>query len=707
MTDDDGSIFINRELSWLDFNERVLSKSGEENIPLMERFRFLSIYSSNLDEFFMIRIGTLFDQMLLKEKVVDNKTGMSAKAQINAALEKTRKLNRQKDKLFGCVEKTVSQSAVERINFDMLSARQEKYWQKYFEENIVPLLSPQIIDRRTPYPFLKNGELYIYMQLCRKNGDICYGIVPVLTQLGRVIRAPLEDRKYLLAEDIVKRYAHLIFEKYKVVQRVVLRITRNADISLDEGIFDYSIDYLEAMKQLLKKRRRLMPVRVQLSNEVSEDFEKHLTGALKVERNQIFAEESPLDLTYINKVIDFANKRRCPELFYPIKPVRRADVSYDVIKAIREKDILLSFPYESFSYVTSLIEQAACNPEVAAIKITLYRVANDSKVVAALIKAAENGKDVTAVLELRARFDEENNIEWAQRLEDVGCTVIYGLGDYKIHSKLLLLVMRSATKINYISYISTGNFNEKTAELYTDIGLMTADRRISEEILELFRAISFSQLVEKSDSLLVAPLVLKPRIEELIDREIYFAKKGEPAEIKIKCNSVSDKEIINKLVEASRAGVSIKMLVRGICCIRPAVAGYTDNIEVFSIVGRLLEHSRIFVFGCGERREVYISSADLLTRNTQRRVETAVRINDRDYAQLLSNTIDIMLSDTANMRVLGNDGVYRRAEQKSGERIFDSQDYFFDYYARQSDRKLLPQKTGLLGLLCKYKKHGK
>lgn len=691
----DNSIFINRELSWLDFNGRVLDEGKKASNPLFERLRFVAIFCSNLDEFFMIRVGTLMDQLLIPDHISDNKTGLSTEQQIESVLESTRALLIKKDDIFKSLQKKFAKAGFQRIDADKLDGKQLKYWRDYFAKEIMPLLSPQVIDKHHPYPFVKNLDQYVCLHLETKNGATHFGIVPVTTQAGRLVFAPDDPRSYILIEDLIYRFAEDVFKKFKLVEKVLFRVTRNADINLDEGVVDYSLDYVDAMAELLRRRRRLSPVRLQLSHDIGQPLKEHLLGALGLPAGHVFIEASPLDLAYLNELVDSAKTGAYREYFYPrLDAVRPRDVRY-AYEAAQQKDLMFYFPYESFKSITDMIDCAADDPTVVSIKMTLYRVARDSRVVESLIRAAENGKDVMAVIELRARFDEENNIEWARQLEEAGCTVIYGLGDYKVHAKLLLITKKSGSRVSYLSYVGTGNFNEKTATLYTDIGIVTARSALAESLGEVFRSIAMTQLPEGIDNLMVAPLEFKSRILDYIDREIGFAKLKQPAEITLKCNAVSDRDLIMKLSEASMAGVKVTMIVRGICCLKSGLSGKTDNIEVVSIVGRYLEHSRIFVFGPASRQIVYISSGDFLTRNTERRIEVALRVDDARIKQRLLETLELAKADTVNARIQLSDGSYKDKKSVRGQPPFNSQQALFAYFNEIDEQEFKSKAAGL------------
>ncbi|MGM9663044.1 MAG: polyphosphate kinase 1 [Oscillospiraceae bacterium] len=668
--------YVNRELSWLKFNERVLEEAESEGVPLCERLNFASIYQSNLDEFFMVRVGSLADQMLLDGELRDNKTHMTASEQIKAVLRDVARLNRRKDAVYAALMRRLEGYGVRLVNFQKLGERESGELEQYFDAEITPLLSPAMVSRRQPFPFLQNKEIYAVGVLAGKNGREKLGIIPCGTGVfPRLIRVPGQPGAYMLSEELILHFLPKVFSGQRVVSKSLLRVTRNADIDAD-ALYDEDLDYREFMAQLVRRRRRLAPVRLELSRELDRDVVETLCSYTDVEPQSVFLSRAPLDLSFLLQIQD--SLRQIPELFYEKRfPQRSAQFrpQCSVLQQIREKDKLLSYPFESMKPFLDFLQEAAGDPAVVSIKMTLYRVARHSKVVECLIEAAENGKNVLVLVELKARFDEENNIEWSRRLEEAGCQVIYGLDGYKVHSKLCLVTRRAEGQTEYYTQVGTGNYNEKTARLYTDLSLMTADPAIGLEAAGVFQALAKGETVSSSRQLLVAPLCLQNRVLALIDREIGHARQGEAAYIGVKINSLTDKTIIDRLIEASRAGVRIDLIVRGICCLLPGVPGATENIRVISIVGRFLEHSRIYIFGAGERQAVYIASADLMTRNTLRRVEVAVPILDEDLRRRLTGMFRTMLRDNQQARQLQGSGDYVRV--RSGEPPLDAQDFFY------------------------------
>ena len=624
-------IYMNRELSWLKFNERVLEEAENPEVPLCERLTFASIYQSNLDEFFMVRVGSLYDQTLLDKKICENKTGMTSQEQIDAILKQTKLINKRKEAVYEELMARMTEQGIRILRFNELDEDGARYLEGYFKSEIAPLISPTVIGRRQPFPFLKNKEIYAVAVLGAKGKKDRLGIIPCTSNIfGRLIAVPGMPGTYMLAEELILHFAPVVFKGYKIKSKSLLRITRNADIDAD-ALYDEDLDYREFMAGLIKQRKKLAPIRLELSRDMDKKGIAVLCEYLELDENHVFMSSTPLDLSFVFQIQDLLRKN--PELYFPKRTPRKSDQFQDgksIIAQIKEEDKLLSYPYESIRPFLHLLTEAAEDPDVISIKMTLYRVAKQSKVVEALIEAAENGKEVVVLVELRARFDEENNIEWSRRLEDAGCQVIYGLDGYKVHSKLCLITRKNAGQVEYITQIGTGNYNEKTSRLYTDLSLMTSNVEIGLEASNVFQALSKGEVVEHTGHLLVAPKCLQNKVLDMLDEEIAHARNGEEAYAGFKLNSLTDKKIIDKLIEASEAGVKIDMIIRGICCLIPGVEGKTENIRIISIVGRFLEHSRIYIFGSKERRKYYIASADFMTRNTVRRVEVAAPVyNDK------------------------------------------------------------------------------
>lgn len=671
------TIYMNRELSWLKFNERVLEEAENPENPLCERLTFASIYQSNLDEFYMVRVGSLVDQMLLAKDIRENKTNMTPKEQLDAILARTKKLNRKRDVVYEEIMESLEEYGVHMLNFHKIEKEDRNYLERYFEAEVAPVISPSIVGKRQPFPFLRNKEIYAVVVLETKKGKEKLGIIPCSSAgIQRLIPVPGKTGTYMLSEELILHFVSKIFKGYHIKAKSLLRITRNADIDAD-ALYDEDLDYREFMVELIKARKKLAPIRLELSREMDGDVVETLCDYLEVDKNFVFRGDIPLDLSFVFQIQDGLRKRT--ELFYEKRIPQKSPVfnSHEpILDQIAKKDRFLSYPYESIKPFLTMLHEAANDEEVVSIKMTLYRVAKQSKVVEALIEAAENGKEVFVLVELKARFDEENNIGWSRLLEDAGCHVIYGLDGYKVHSKLCQIMKKKDGNVEYYTQIGTGNYNEKTARLYTDLSLMTADPKIGTEAARVFQALAMGETVEDMDYLLVAPKCLQNKVLAMIDEEIEHAKAGEQAYIGLKMNSLTDKRIMNKLVEASCAGVHIDMVVRGICCLIPGVKGQTENIHIISIVGRFLEHSRIYIFGTQERAKIYISSADFMTRNTLRRVEVAAPIEDPDIRMQIQEMFVTMLSDNRKARTMNNKGNYKI--EPSDNAPLNSQEVFLE-----------------------------
>ena len=669
-------IYMNRELSWLKFNERVLEEAENPEVPLCERLTFASIYQSNLDEFFMVRVGSLYDQTLLDKKICENKTGMTSQEQIDAILKQTKLINKRKEAVYEELMACVAEQGIRILRFNELDEDGARYLEGYFKSEIAPLISPTVIGRRQPFPFLKNKEIYAVAVLGAKGKKDRLGIIPCTSNIfGRLIAVPGMPGTYMLAEELILHFAPTVFKAYKIKSKSLLRITRNADIDAD-ALYDEDLDYREFMAGLIKQRKKLAPIRLELSRDMDKKGIAVLCEYLELDENHVFMSSTPLDLSFVFQIQDLLRKN--PELYFPKRTPQKSDQFQDgksIIAQIKEEDKLLSYPYESIRPFLHLLTEAAEDPDVISIKMTLYRVAKQSKVVETLIEAAENGKEVVVLVELRARFDEENNIEWSRRLEDAGCQVIYGLDGYKVHSKLCLITRKNAGQVEYITQIGTGNYNEKTSRLYTDLSLMTSNVEIGLEASNVFQTLSKGEVVEHTGHLLVAPKCLQNKVLDMLDEEIAHARNGEEAYAGFKLNSLTDKKIIDKLIEASEAGVKIDMIIRGICCLIPGVKGKTENIRIISIVGRFLEHSRIYIFGSKERRKYYIASADFMTRNTVRRVEVAAPVYNNKLKTKLQEMFDVMLSDNQKARKLEADGNYHRVSNDLTP--VNAQEYFY------------------------------
>ena len=639
------NIFINRELSWLDFDSRVLALAKEKNVPLCERIKFAAIFGSNMDEFFMVRVGSLYDQTLLKTNKTDNVTHMTAAEQIAAITPRVADLQTKCDKYFTHLVQALEAQGYKKVDFTKLGKQQEHFWKEYFHRELLPLLSPQIVDQRHPFPFLYNKQVYYIAQLHSKNDGVSYGIVPVNPQFERVLFIRDGDATcYAFVEEVIAHFAASIFSASTVQKQCLFRVTRNADITVDEGMMDHDIDFRDVMSELLKKRRKLSAVRLQFWPDAPQDIAHFLRDKLDVPAARCYTQTSPLDTGCLFKLAGrIGSDGSHADLFYPAAKPMQAPAGYDLYTEVRKHDVLLAYPYQSIRPFIRMLLRAANDPDVVSIKMTLYRMAADSQIVNALIAAAENGKQVVAMVELRARFDEQNNIDWSKQLQDAGCTVFYGFDDYKVHSKLTLITSRVNGKYRYLTQIGTGNYNEKTSELYTDLSFITTRQEIGEEASAVFNNMALQRLTGEVSTMLVAPLHFKSVLLEEMDRQIARAMQGKPAGIILKNNSINDPQIIEKISQASCAGVRVDMIVRGICCVRAGVPGRTENVHIRSLVGRYLEHSRIYCFGSGEDMRIYIASGDFLTRNTERRVEVGVRIDDAKIAQKLRGILDLQL----------------------------------------------------------------
>ena len=644
----------NRELSWLKFNERVLEEAYAEEVPLYERLKFIAIFTSNLDEFFMVRVGSLYDMSLDGDDQIDNKTGLSPSQQLERIYHAVEPLYKKRDRYFREVENALRAYGIADLSIDELKGDDAVFVYDYWRSCVLPVLSPQIVDDHHPFPFVANKVPHVAVELQKKKRTIM-GLIPMPAALPALLFLPGKGIRYVHLEDVICRYAEEAFPAYPVLSRNIFCVTRNADISPEDEEFAPAGDFREKMKKLVKQRSRLAPVRLECAQLLNDFFFGILSEKLGLTRAQIYATEAPFTMSYVyglsQKFDEDMEKRLCYRPFTP-QLVRGSLFDFP-----RGRDVLLSYPYESMQPFLRLVRRAANDPSVTSIQITIYRLAKEAKLIDSLCLAAENGKEVLVLIELRARFDEQNNIDWSERLETAGCRVIYGFEGFKVHSKVCLITRLEHGNPRYVTQIATGNYNEKTAAQYTDLSLITADQNIGHDAAEFFRNMAIGNLEEEYKTLMVAPRCMKSRIMELIDEEI---KKGRDGQIIFKVNSVTDLEVINKLSEASCAGVRIMMLVRGICCLLPGVPGYTENIRVFSIVGRYLEHSRIYSFGVGSEQKLYISSADLMTRNMQRRVEVAVPIYAPHIRERVNHILDIYFRDTAKARELKSDGNYER-----------------------------------------------
>lgn len=680
---------MNRELSWLKFNERVLNEAGNPKVPLAERLTFVSIYQSNLDEFYRVRVGTLMDQMDVSEVVRENKTNMTSEEQVKAIIRATRELEEKKTVIYEQLMGELEPKGIRLINFNKLSAEEGKILEEYFDREIAPYLSANIVSKQQPFPFLKNKDIYAVALLESKGGKTRTAIIPCSNNVfRRLIDIPTRKGTFLLSEELILQFLPKFFKNYSVKEKSLIRVTRNADIDT-EMIYDEDLDYRDAMENLIKERKRMNPVRMEFTGTLNKKMMHALCKTIHVEKEHVFRSEVPLDLSFVFAIQSYLKNTNAGELFYPRRtprPTPQLNDKESLIPQILEKDVLLSYPFESMKPFINLLYEAAEDESVVSIKMTLYRLANKSQIVDALVEAAENGKEVVVLVELRARFDEENNIEYSRKLEEAGCHVIYGLNGYKVHSKLCLISRKTEQGVSYVTQIGTGNYNEKTSALYTDLSLITGNQEIGKEAAEVFAAMLRGETVEETHLLLVAPKCLQNKVLDMIEEEIQHVKNGEEGYIGIKINSLTDKVIISKLVEASQAGVKIEMIVRGICCLIPGVKGYTENITVISIVGRFLEHSRIYRFGTKERENVYIASADFMTRNTLRRVEVAAPVLDERLKNQLDWMFETMMKDDEKGKCLTEKGIY--VDRNLHVQKLNSQECFYEVaYANAEKRQ--------------------
>lgn len=697
----------NRELSWLNFNKRVLDQGEDRNVPLLERLTFVSIFSSNLQEFFMVRVGSLTDLALVKKELLDNKTLMTPHEQLEAIYNRCHELYPEQERIYKNILGQLEEYGIKQKTLQTINDEQREYLRLYLQSSVMPYLSPQVINARHPFPHLENGALYVLLRLDEEErrakskdsdegknkkktknvgaDDATFGLIPLPRQAKRVIALPGDGTQFILLEEALKLIVDEVFSMYVTKRASVICVTRNADIDANEGVDEIDYDYREHMKRILKKRARLAPVRLETDTPLSTVTEKFLLKYLNLTPNQVFVTSVPLDMGYAWGLPSLVDEEIAHELtnepFTPSWPAC-LDRRRSIIEQVCESDKLLSYPYESMDPFIQMLREASTDPSVISIKITLYRLASQSHLAEALLAAAENGKEVTALFELRARFDESNNIDWSQRFEQAGANVIYGFHDFKVHSKICVITRNTDKGLQHITQLGTGNYNEKTSKLYTDFSYITTDEAIGRDAAEFFRNMNLENTSNNYQVLSVAPLQIKPMILDKIDEQIALAKAGKPNGLLFKTNSITDKAIIDKIAEASQAGVKTILFVRGISCIIPMVDGYTDNVEVVSIVGRLLEHSRIYGFGTFDEMELYLSSADLMTRNMDKRIEIAWPIRSKDLKQIILDYLQACLSDTAKLRMLQANLEYTPLEffadedDESGKvDSFDSQAY--------------------------------
>lgn len=675
----DYSFTQNRELSWLKFDKRVLEEARDKKVPLLEKLKFISIFVSNLDEFYMVRCGTLHDLSLIDVDYIDNKSGLSAQEQLDAIFDKTPELYKLKDEIYTEVFKKLEKYNIQELEFNDLNKQEREFVDSYFKNHIYPILSPQIIDFQHPFPHFRNNRLNIVLSIKKKKKH-AFGFITVPMSLNRIIFLPGEDIRYILIENVILAYVEEIFDNFKVTTKTIMSVTRNADISFLHEQLEDDLGYRDLVKKILKKRSRLAPIRLQFYKSDSEELVDFLTLKLGIQKKQVMLSNSPLDMSYVFDLIDYIEENK-PKLFKklsykpftPLNPPTLKEGS--IISQIIKHDFLFYYPFESMDIFLKLLKEAANDDKVVSIKITIYRLAKHSKIAQYLLEAVDNGIEVTALIELRARFDEQNNIRYAEILEEAGCNVIYGFEDYKVHSKICLITRRSRNGFEHITQLGTGNYNEKTSKLYTDFSFLTARDDIGEDAVVFFQNMSLGNLDGNYKKLIVSPTSFKSNITDKIYDQIKEAEKGNPACIIMKMNSLTDRDLIDLLKKASKAGVKINLIIRGICCIIPGLLGVTENIRVISIVGRLLEHSRIYSFGCGEDREIYLSSADLMTRNTEKRVEIGFPIEDSSLKRRIIKMLDVMLSDNIKAREVDTNGDLVEIPVKGKE--ISSQDTFF------------------------------
>ena len=667
----------NRELSWLRFDQRVLEEARDKSVPLLERMKFVAIFTSNLDEFFIIRVGSLYDMVQTDEKHRDSRSGMTPQEQLDAIYEAVAPLYKERDKTYTEIKKELSPYGVCGLDFKELEADEKKYVKKYFKEQILPVLSPQIVDSSHPFPHLLNKDIYVTASLNKKEQML--GIVPVPTYVSDILMLPGHDIRYIRMEKVIMEYLHLVFDQYEVSDPNYICVTRNADVSPNDEALEVTDDFRKLMQNTLHKRRRMAVVRLETAEKLSAKMQEYFCEKFKITPAQIFRTKMPMKLEYMFSIAGNLPESMKRSLVYePFSPQKSAHVQEgSMLKQVKKQDILLFYPYESMDPFLKLIKDASADPNVMTIKITIYRLAKKARLVEYLCAAAENGKEVTVLIELRARFDEQNNIDWSERLEEAGCRVIYGFDGYKVHSKICLITYRNRNEIQYITQVGTGNYNEKTAAMYTDLSLMTADPRIGQDAAEFFKNMSIGNLQGSYQYLIVSPVSLKSSILQMMDEEI---RKGKDGRIVMKMNSVTDVDFIRKVSEASRAGVRVDLIVRGICCILPGVPEYTENVRVMSVVGRYLEHPRIFSFGTGKEQKIYIGSADMMTRNTEKRVEVACPVLDEQIRRQINHDLKVMLSDNVKARVMQKDGTYtkRKLKDESSGKMIDSQAVFME-----------------------------
>lgn len=701
----DYSYTQDRELSWLKFNERVLAEAGKSTVPIFERLKFLEIFTNNLDEFFMVRVGSIHEMSLIHDNHHDIRSNLTPDEQLIQISEHVRPMYRMKDRIFENVSMQLKKIGIEQCTFADLTKDEKKYLKNYFEVMILPVLSPIVIGKQHPFPHIQNKILHVGLLLKKKEKE-AFGLIAVPKDLDRMIfMKDNHSLRFILLEDVIAEFCDILFENYTIEAKTILCVTRSADINPDDEIYENTSDYREHMRQIIRMRSRLKPIRLEFYKKGNAWIEKYLMEKLDISKNDVFKSSTPLDLKYvyslIDKVPDSQRKKGCDR---PFRPALNRDLipGQSITKQILQRDKLLFFPFESIDPFVQLLKESAYDKETISIKITIYRLAKQAKIVKYLCEAAENGKEVVVLMELRARFDEENNINYSEILEQAGCKVMYGIEDYKVHSKVCLITKKNNKGIYYITQIGTGNYNESTSKIYTDLSLMTASKEIGQDATRFFNNVAVFNLEGTYQHLLVSPSTLKEGILKHIYRERMKAESFQPCGIFMKMNSLTDRQIIDALSEASCAGVPIFLLVRGICCIRPGIPGKTENIQVESIVGRFLEHSRIYAFGVDEEMEIFISSADMMTRNTKRRVEVACPVYDPVLKQRLKKIMKVLRADNIQSMKLLSDGTYV-SKWKEGETPINSQIYFLNA-ARRNQKKKSEEKRNVFQYIRKYLK---
>lgn len=680
MSKADYSFTQNREFSWLKFNDRVLEEAEYASVPLLERLKYVSIFTSNLDEFYMVRCGSLYDLSLIDHDYVDNKTGLNAQDQLDLIYHETTLLYQRRDKLFKKINSLLREEGICDMDFADLNKNDAEFMEKYFSNDIFPLLSPQIIDVQHPFPHLLNKSLNV-MLILKSKGHRLFGLIPIPVSLPRVVYSPNNKLHFMLLEKIIYKYADEVFSNYQVEFKTIVCVTRNADIALSNSQMDEDEDYRGYMRNILKKRTRLAPIRLEFYKHQNPELTDFLCNQLNLMENQVQISNTPLEMSYVYEVYDHV--KRVDELlfhnlsFNPYYPRIPKALESNIIPQLKKRDILISYPFDSMDPFLKLLKEAANDERVVSVQITIYRLARSSSVIKYLLEARENGKDVTVLIELRARFDEARNIHYAGLLEEAGCRILYGFEDYKVHTKICLITRKVRNKIQYITQLGTGNYNEKTAKQYTDFCFITADPRIGEDAMLFFKNMAISNLKGEYQKLLVAPFGFKKKLIEEINGAIEKTRDDQPATIIMKMNSLTDRELIDMLSKASSEGVKIKLIVRSICCLLPGLPGKTENIEIISIVGRFLEHSRIFCFTSGEDVSLYLSSGDLMTRNTEKRVEIAFPVENKVLKERIMFMLNIMLKDNFKARKINDKGDYEKIEVEDG--VIDSQKYFMDH----------------------------